>query len=121
MQHFDNKLYVGAPKTNNPTSNAVSECPLTPGAYLYFAWKQTTLPEIPLTPGICICICICICPGKEKNSKNKFPLTTRRKLQERSRGWWWKWPRTRRVDGWVSVINYADINISTKIQMTLST
>jgi len=30
LQHFNDKLYVGAPKTNNPTSNAVTECLLTP-------------------------------------------------------------------------------------------
>merc|ERR1719430_1033918 len=29
LQHFNNKLYVGAPKTSNPTSNAVTECSLT--------------------------------------------------------------------------------------------
>merc|ERR1719264_1278940 len=29
LQHFDNKLYVGAPMTNDPTRNAVTECSLT--------------------------------------------------------------------------------------------
>jgi len=28
LQHFDNKLYVGAPLTDNPTTNAVTECSL---------------------------------------------------------------------------------------------
>merc|ERR1719430_307789 len=29
LQHFNNKLYVGAPKTSNPSSNAVTECLLS--------------------------------------------------------------------------------------------
>ena len=29
LQHFNNKMYVGAPNTNNPMSNAVTECTLT--------------------------------------------------------------------------------------------
>ena len=119
LQHFDDKLYVGAPKTNNPTSNAVSECVLTQGAYLYFVWKQTTLCQKSLWHQVFIFVIAFAL--KKKKSRNKFPLTTRRKLQERSHGWWWIWPRTRRVDGWVSAINYADININTKIQMRLST
>jgi len=31
LQHFDNKLYVGAPMTDTPTRNAVTECSLTQG------------------------------------------------------------------------------------------